>query len=159
MYLKTLSLVSIRISGETVLGKTIQELKVGDRAEITRTVTPEDVTMFAQATGDFNPVHLDEEYAKTTMFKTRIAHGLLSAGILSAVLAGELPGAGTVYLSQTLKFLAPVRLGDTVTARVEITALDLKKNRATLDTTCLNQDGTLVISGQATVMPPPPSKA
>ena len=142
-----------------MIGKTIQELKVGDRAEITRKVTPEDVTMFAQATGDFNPVHLDEEYAKTTMFKTRIAHGLLSAGILSAVLAMELPGAGTVYLSQTLKFLAPVHLGDTVTARVEVADLDPEKNRATLETTCLNQDGTVVISGQAVVMPPKAPKS
>jgi 3-hydroxybutyryl-CoA dehydratase len=145
--------------GENVPGKSIQELQVGDSAETVRTVTVEDVTMFAQATGDFNPVHLDEEYAKTTMFRTRIAHGLLSAGIVSAVLAEKLPGPGTVYISQTLKFLAPVRLGDTVTARVEITALDPEKNRATLDTSCSNQDGTVVIAGQAVVMPPRALKA
>ena len=95
-------------------------------------------------TGDLNPAHTNEEYAKTTHFKTRIAHGMLSAGLISAVLGMQLPGPGTIYTGQTLKFLAPVHIGDTITATAEIKSLDLERNRVVLTTTCTNQELSLI---------------
>ena len=136
------------------IGKTIEEIAVGDVASMARTVSDADVSLFAGVTGDINPVHLDEEYAKGTFFKGRICHGMLSAGLISAVLANKLPGIGTIYLGQNLKFMAPVRIGDTVRAEVEVTDLNVEKNIAKLRTTCTTQDGTVVIQGEATVMPP-----
>ncbi len=127
-------------------------LEVGARAEIRRTVTDADIRSFAEATGDTNPVHLDEAYAKGTVFGGRIAHGLLTAGLVSAVLANRLPGPGTVYLSQTLEFKAPVRPGDTVTAEVEV--LEVTGRRARLATRCRLADGTVVLTGEAVVRPP-----
>jgi 3-hydroxybutyryl-CoA dehydratase len=106
------------------------------------------------ATGDFNPVHLDQAYAEKTMFKGRIAHGALSIGFLSTVLGNILPGHGTIYLSQEAKFLAPVKIGDTVTAKVEVIELIPERNRAKFRTTCTNQDGKLVVDGIAWSMPP-----
>ncbi len=135
-------------------GKSIDELKIGDAAHISKTITEEDVELFARATGDFNPVHLDEAYAQKTMFKGRIAHGLLSVGLFSAILGNILPGHGTIYLSQEIKFLAPVRIGDTITATVGILELIPEKNRSKLRTSCINQDGKLVAEGTAWVMPP-----
>ena len=99
-----------------MIGKTIDEMNVGDAAEMAKTVTETDVYLFAGITGDFNPAHVNEAYAKNTFFKGRIAHGMLSAGFISAVLAMKLPGPGTIYLSQFMEFKAPVRIGDTVTA-------------------------------------------
>jgi 3-hydroxybutyryl-CoA dehydratase len=113
-----------------------------------------DIELFAKATGDFNPVHLDQAYAEKTMFKGRIAHGLFSVGLLSTVLGNILPGRGTIYLSQEAKFLAPVRIGDTITAKVEVIELNIEKNRAKFRTTCTNQDGKLVVNGIAWTMPP-----
>ena len=136
------------------IGKTIEEIAVGDVASVARTVSDADVSLFAGVTGDINPVHLDEEYAKGTFFKGRICHGMLSAGLISAALANKLPGIGTIYLGQNLKFMAPVRIGDTVRAEVEVTDLNVEKNIAKLRTTCTTQDGTVVIQGEATVMPP-----
>ncbi|HEY8369179.1 MAG TPA: MaoC family dehydratase [Thermodesulfobacteriota bacterium] len=127
-------------------------LEVGARAELTRTLTDADIRKFAEATGDTNPVHLDEAYAKGTVFGGRIAHGLLTAGLVSAVLANRLPGPGTVYLSQTLEFKAPVRPGDTVTAEVEV--LEVTGRRARLATRCRLADGTLVLAGEAVVRLP-----
>jgi len=135
-------------------GKTIDEIKVGDSAQISKTITEGDIELFARVTGDFNPVHIDQVYAEKTMFKGRIAHGLLSVGLLSNILGNILPGYGTIYLSQEVKFLAPVRIGDTITARVEVIELIPEKNRAKFRTTCVNQQGKLVVDGLAWTMPP-----
>lgn len=135
-------------------GLTIDQMSIGDSATFTKTISESDVYQFAGVTGDLNPAHINEEYAKGTVFKTRIAHGMLSAGFISAVLGTRLPGPGTIYLRQELKFLAPVRIGDTITAKVEITGLLLEKNRVTLRTTCTNQDGVLVVDGEALMSPP-----
>jgi len=135
-------------------GKSIHELKVGDSAEWSKTVTEDDIDLFAKATGDFNPVHLDQAYAEKTFFKGRIAHGVLSLGFISTVLGNIMPGHGTIYLSQEVRFLAPVRIGDTITARVEVIELIPEKNRAKFKTTCINQDGKIVVDGTAWGMPP-----
>ena len=135
-------------------GKAIDELKIGDSAQISKTITGEDIELFARATGDFNPVHLDQAYAEKTMFKGRIAHGLLSVGLFSTILGNILPGHGTIYLSQEVKFLAPVRIGDTLTAKVETIELIPEKNRVKFRTTCINQDGKIVVEGVAWTMPP-----
>ena len=137
-----------------VEGKSIDRLKVGDSAESSRTVTEHDIKLFAEATGDFNPVHLDQTYAEKTFFKGRIAHGLLSLGYISTVLGNILPGHGTIYISQEVKFLAPVRIGDIITARVEVMELTPEKNRVKFKTICLNQEGKIVLDGAACVMPP-----
>jgi 3-hydroxybutyryl-CoA dehydratase len=129
-------------------------LSVGDAAEMSKTVTDEDVRAFAELTGDRNPVHLDEGYAAGTRFGRRIAHGMLGASLISAVLANELPGRGTVYLSQTLRFTAPVFLGDTVTARVVVRAVREDKPVVTLETFCTNQRGERVVEGEAVVLAP-----
>ena len=128
-------------------------MKIGDSAQTSKIITEKDINDFAGVTGDFNPAHLDQAYAEKTMFKGRIAHGLLSVGLLSAVLGNILPGQGTIYLSQEIKFLAPVRIGDTITARVEVIELIPEKNRAKFRTICANQDGKLVVDGIAWVMP------
>jgi 3-hydroxybutyryl-CoA dehydratase len=135
-------------------GKSIHELKIGDSAQISKTITEADIELFARATGDFNPVHLDQAYAEKTMFKGRIAHGLLSVGLLSSILGNILPGHGTIYLSQEVNFLAPVRIGDTITAEVEVIELIPEKNRAKFRTTCVNLDGKIVVDGVALGMPP-----
>ena len=127
---------------------------VGQSASITKTVSETDVYLFAGITGDLNPAHTDEEYAKGTHFKTRIAHGMLSGGLISAVLGMKLPGPGTIYTGQTLKFLAPVRIGDTITATAQIKELDPAKGRVVLTTTCTNQDGVAVTTGEATALLP-----
>ena len=129
-------------------------LKVGDSAEVSKTITDEDVRAFAELTGDRNPVHLDEEYAARTRFGRRIAHGMLGASLISAVLANELPGRGTVYLSQTLRFTAPVFLGDTVTARVTVKSVREDKPVVTLETVCTNERGERVVEGEAVVLVP-----
>ncbi len=138
----------------TIEGKTVDELKVGDSAQITKIITEEMVNDFARVIGDFNPVHLDQSYAEKTPFKGRIAHGALSIGLLSQVLGNILPGPGTIYLSHEIKFLAPVRMGDTLTIRVEVVELIPEKNRAKFRTTCTNQEGTMVVDGFAWAMPP-----
>ena len=128
------------------------DIKVGDKASMAKTVTEYDVYTFAGVTGDFNPVHIDAEFAKTTMFQGRIAHGMLSAGFISAVLGTALPGKNTIYLGQELQFKAPVKIGDTVTATVEVQEKIEGKNRLILRTTVTNQDGILVTDGKATVL-------
>lgn len=137
-----------------IIGKTIEELEIGDSASMSKTVSETDVYLFAGITGDFNPAHIDAEYAKETFFKARIAHGMLSAGFISALLGTKLPGPGTIYVGQELKFLAPVMIGDTVTAKVEVVEINREKNRVTLRTTCENQDKKLVMDGKALMMPP-----
>lgn len=131
----------------------IQDLKPGMTASIAKTVTEADIILFAGISTDVNPAHLDEEYSKTTVFGGRIAHGMLSAGFISAVLANHLPGPGTIYLSQTLKFKAPVRPGDTVRATVTVKEVFTEKNRVTLDTVC-TVGGKVVIEGECLMMPP-----
>ncbi len=135
-------------------GKTIDQLSLGDAAEFSKTVSESDVYLYAGVTGDLNPAHLNEEYAKNTRFKTRIAHGMLTAGFISAVLGTKLPGPGSIYLEQKLKFLAPVRIGDTVTARCEVVEIIREKNRVVIKTTCHNQDGVQLVDGKALAMPP-----
>jgi 3-hydroxybutyryl-CoA dehydratase len=137
-----------------MVGKTIEEINLGDSAEFSKTVSEADIYLYAGVTGDFNPAHINEAYAKQTFFKGRIAHGMLSAGFISAVIANRLPGPGTIYIRQELNFLAPVRIGDTVTARVEVVERILDKNRLLLKTTCIVADGTVVVDGQALVSPP-----
>ena len=110
--------------------------------------------IYAGITGDLNPAHINQVEAEKTMFKGRIAHGMLTAGLISAVLGMQLPGPGTIYLAQELKFLAPVKIGDTVKAQVEVIEIIEEKKRVKLRTTCTNQEGTLVLDGVATVMPP-----
>jgi len=135
-------------------GKTIEEIRVGDAAAFSKTIGESDVYLFAGITGDLNPAHVDQPAAEQTVFEGRIAHGMLSAGLISAVLGMQLPGPGTIYMSQSLRFKAPVRIGDTVTARVEVTELIAEKNRVRLATTCTIQDGTRVLEGEALVMAP-----
>ena len=137
-------------------GKTIGEIEVRDSAEFSKTVAESDIYLYAGVSGDFNPAHTNEEYAKKTFFKTRIAHGMLSASFISTVIAMKLPGPGTIYLDQTLKFLAPVRIGDTITARAEVIEIMNEKNKVRLATTCVNQDGITVLEGEAVVSPPKP---
>ena len=141
-----------------MIGKTIQELSVGDSGQVQKTISETDVYLYAGITGDLNPAHLNEEYAKNTFFKTRIAHGMLTAGLISAVLGNKLPGPGTIYLYQSVNFLAPVRFGDTITAIAEVAEIDSEKNRVRFKTTCTNQDGTLVLDGEAMVSPPKSAK-
>ena len=141
-----------------MIGKTMEELNVGDTAEIQKTISETDVYLYAGITGDMNPAHLNAEYARGTFFKTRIAHGMLVAGLISTILGNKLPGPGTIYTHQSVEFLAPVRFGDTITARAEVVELDAEKNRARLKTTCVNQEGTLVLDGQALVSPPKSKK-
>lgn len=128
--------------------------KVGDTAEITRTIEQADIQAFADVTGDHNPVHLDEAFAQTTRFGRRIAHGMLTASLISSLLANKLPGAGSVYLGQTLQFVAPVFPGDEVTARVTVKEVRDDKPILKLETLCLNQRGDIVIRGEATVLLP-----
>ncbi len=129
-------------------------LKIGDSASRTKTITDADVQDFARATGDTNPVHLDDTYAAGTRFGRRIAHGMLTGSLISAVLGNDLPGHGAIYLGQEFKFRAPVYLGDTVTATVEVVAYREDKRIATLKTSCTNQDGVVVIEGEAVVIAP-----
>jgi 3-hydroxybutyryl-CoA dehydratase len=135
-------------------GKTIEQIKVGDTAEFSKTVSESDVYLYAGITGDLNPAHINETYAKNTFFKTRIAHGMLTAGFISRILGMQLPGPGTIYMRQSLTFLAPVRFGDTITALVEVIDVSAEKNRVRLKTTCTNQEGTVVLDGEAMVSPP-----
>ena len=134
--------------------KTYSELQIGDSATFTKTVSETDIYLFAGITGDMNPAHVDAISAANGMFKQRIAHGMLSASFISTVLAMQLPGPGTIYAGQNLQFRAPVLIGDTVTARVECTEKIEARGWAKFKTTVTNQDGKLVVDGEATVIPP-----
>lgn len=133
---------------------TIQEMELGSNASMSKTISESDVYLFAGITGDHNPAHINEAASSQTPFGGRIAHGILSAGLISAVLAMKLPGPGTIYLGQELRFTKPVRFGDTVTATCTVSDLTPEKNIAKLETICTNQKGEVVIKGMATVMPP-----
>ena len=136
-----------------MIGKTIAELARGDRAEIRRVVEEDDIAAFVEAVGDHNPVHSDPAYAATTPFKAPIAPGIFTAGLISAVIGTELPGPGAIYLSQSLKFVKPVKAGDVITARAEIVEMLAERNRIRLQTVCVNQRGEEVLSGEAWIMP------
>lgn len=129
-----------------------EDIHVGDKASLTKTISEYDVYAFAGVTGDFNPVHVNAEFAKNSLFKQRIAHGMISAGLISAVLGTELPGIDTIYMNQELSFLAPVLYGDTLTATVECIEKDDKKHRIIFRTTVTNQNDKLVTDGKARVM-------
>ncbi len=137
-----------------MIGKTIDELTVGDTAKFSKTISESDVYLFAGVTGDLNPAHVNEDYAKSTFFKTRIAHGMLSASFISTVIGTMLPGPGTIYMRQEVSFLAPVKIGDTVTAIVEIAEIMADKKRVRLKTYCINQKNKTVVDGEAIVSPP-----
>ena len=131
----------------------INEMSIGQSEEILRTVTEGDLYIYAGVTGDYNPVHLDEEFAAKSIFGERIAHGMLTAGFISAVLGTRLPGVGVMYLSQEMKFRAPVKIGDTIRTVVTVSEINSEKNRVTLKTECFNQEGTLVVDGLAIMRP------
>ncbi|WP_319824719.1 MaoC family dehydratase [Thalassovita sp.] len=131
----------------------IEDIEMGMMRYVRKVVTDEDIEMFAKVSTDHNPVHLDDSYAQDTIFEGRIAHGMLTAGLVSAVIGEQLPGHGTIYMGQTLKFLAPVRPGDTVTAEVEVIGIDIAKRRVQLDCRCM-VDGKKVLVGEATVLAP-----
>ena len=134
-------------------GLYFDELTLGQSAEMRRVVGAADIAAFAEVSGDNNPVHLDDAYARTTPFGERIAHGMLSGAYISAVIGTQLPGPGTIYLSQTMRFRRPVRIGDEVTARVTIKAMDSAKGHVTLDTVC-EVNGKAVVDGEALIIAP-----
>jgi acyl dehydratase len=136
-----------------MIGKTIVELAPGDHATLTRVIEQDDIASFIDAVGDYNPVHSDPAYAATTPFKQPIAPGIYTAGLISAVIGTQLPGPGAIYLSQSLKFVKPVKAGDTITARAEVIEVMGDRNRIRLQTVCTNQHGEEVLSGEAWVMP------
>ena len=136
-----------------MLGKTIDEIKVGDSAEFAKTISEADIYLFAGVTGDLNPFHVNEEYSKKTFFKGRIAHGMLLAGFISTVVGCKLPGPGAIYVKQELKFMAPARIGDTITAKGTVIEVMTEKNRVIMQTTCTNQNGEVVLDGQAMLSP------
>ena len=133
---------------------TLAQLSVGQTYKKSFAITTDLIEGFAKVTGDYNPIHLDEDYAKQTVFKKRVAQGMLGAGLLSGVMGCEFPGTGTIYLSQTLKFLKPVFVDDEITLRLEILEIISEKNRVRLETAFSNQEGEAVISGEALVMLP-----
>ena len=124
---------------------------IGLRASRSRTITEDDIDLFAHVSTDKNPIHIDERYAALTPFGGRVAHGIMVASMISAVLGNDLPGHGSIYLGQTLKFLAPVHIGDTITVTVEVISLREDKHIVTLRTDCTNQEGALVLTGEATI--------
>jgi len=139
---------------ENMKGKTIAQLKIGDFETYERTVTEADVVMFGGVSGDLNPAHFNEKYAKETMFKGRVVHGMLTASYFSTILGTLLPGPGTIYLGQDLKFTKPVRVQDTIKAVATVTEINLEKNIVKLETIATNENGDVVVLGTATVMPP-----
>ena len=134
-------------------GKRISEIHLGDKASFTKQITESDVQNFAKLSGDMNLIHLDQEYARQTLFKERIAHGMLTASTISAVLGNQLPGPGSVLLSQSFRYIAPVKLGDFVRAEVEVIEIITEKNHVRLKTVCYNQNNNIVIDGEALVFP------
>lgn len=129
--------------------KSINDFYLGQTAELTRCYTKDEVEQFANMSGDYNPIHLDTEYAKQTRFGSRLVHGFLSGSLISAVLGTVLPGEGSIYMSQKMDFLRPVFIGDTITAKVVVSAIDKEKKQITLNTICVNQNGKIVIDGSA----------
>ena len=129
-----------------------EDLRIGMFEEVVKTITEADIVNYAGLSLDINPIHLNNEYAKDSIFKERIAHGMLTSGLISAVLGTKLPGEGSIYLSQTLKFISPVKIGDTITAKAEIIDINPEKKIITIKTTCINQNKNIVIDGEAKVL-------
>ena len=127
------------------------DISLGQSVDVVHTITEEDIQVFGDLSGDYNPLHFNNEWAAKTMFKGRIAHGLLTASFISTAIGMKLPGPGTIYLGQKMNFKRPVRIGDTITARVEVIDKNDEKQRVTLSTTCINQDGKVVLDGEALV--------
>lgn len=145
---------SLDPSQDTVSNHPYEALTIGQTAQYSKRIEEQDILQFAAVSGDVNPVHLDAEFAATTQFGQRIAHGMLSGAVISAALAMELPGPGSVYLGQTLKFRRPVMLGDTITVTLEVTEKNDRRRFVTLDCTVTNQSGDVVVTGEAQVMAP-----
>jgi 3-hydroxybutyryl-CoA dehydratase len=139
---------------ETITNRTYDELAVGDSCERTHQINEQDLQLFAAVSGDHNPLHLDAEYAATTQFKGRIAHGMYSGALISAALAMELPGPGTIYMGQNIAFKRPIKIGDTITVKLTVKEKLEKKGMLVIDTTLTNQDGKAVVTGEATVIAP-----
>lgn len=137
-----------------MIGKTIDKIKIGDEAFQVKTITEHDVELFGEITNDYNPAHFDSDYAKGTIFKKRISHGMLVGSLFSKVFGMDLPGKGSIYLTQSLRFRRPVYLGDQITATVIVKEVDLMKNRVTFDCIATNQNDVVVIVGEALIMPP-----
>lgn len=135
-----------------LVNKAYEDIAIGDKASLSKVITDDDIQKFADVSMDRNPIHLDEEFAANSMFKKRIAHGVISAGLISAVIGTKLPGINTIYMGQTLKFVAPVFIGDELTAEVEVTKKRDDKHIITLQTTVKNQDGKDVTTGEAVVL-------
>lgn len=142
-------------SGDRKLGKTIDQLSVGDRGTCVKTVTDQDIYLYMGITGDFNPIYVDSEYASRTRFREPIVPGILLAGFIVAGISTELPGKGTITVSQHFNFVAPVRRGDVITTEIEVLEIRERENRVVLRTTARNQSGELVVTGKSEVMPPP----
>ena len=137
-----------------LIGKTVEEMQIGEKATFAKTISETDVYNFAGVTGDMNPVHVNQPYVENTFFKSRIAHGILISSLLPNVLGTKLPGPGTLYKRQELKFLKPVYIGDTIEASVEIVEIDKENNEVKVKTSCINQNGVIVVEGFAWVLPP-----
>ena len=146
--------MSLTASADRIENRTFDELKVGDTASISRTLTQKDIELFAIMSGDVNPAHVDEEFAKSDMFHKIIAHGMWGGALISTVLGTQLPGPGAIYLAQSLRFRRPVGLGDTILVTVKVSEKDEEKHRVTLDCQAVNQRGEVVISGTAEVIAP-----
>jgi len=141
-----------------IIGKSVDELNLGDKASHKKIITEKDIKKFGEITGDYNPAHFDDEYAKKTIFKKRIAHGMLVGSLFSKLLGLELPGPGSIYISQTLKFKRPVYFGDEIRAEVKIIELNKERNRVTFECVACNQNNEEVVVGEAVLMPPKKEK-
>lgn len=141
-----------------MIGKTIDLIKIGDTASQVKTIKERDIELFGEITNDYNPAHFDSEYAKGTMFKKRISHGMLVGSLFSKVFGIDLPGRGSIYLSQSLRFRRPVYFEDVITASVKVTSIDLAKNRVKFECTATNQNDEVVVLGEAEIMPPVKTK-
>ena len=137
-----------------MIGKSITELKIGDTVSHKKIITQKDIKMFGEITGDYNPAHFDEEYASKTIFKKRISHGMLIGSLFSKLLGMELPGPGSIYISQTLRFRRPVYFGDEIKAEVKVIELNTEKNRVKFECIAYNQNNEKVVIGEAELMPP-----
>lgn len=137
-----------------MIGKTIELIDVGDSAFQEKVITENDIKLFGEVTNDYNPAHFDSEYAKGTIFKKRISHGMLIGSLFSKVFGMDLPGNGSIYLSQSLRFRRPVYFDDVITATVTVTEIDLEKNRVKFDCVATNQNDVVVVIGEALIMPP-----
>ncbi|HZK60747.1 MAG TPA: MaoC family dehydratase [Anaerovoracaceae bacterium] len=147
-------MILMESKGKVMEGKKIKDIKIGDSGEFEKTITESDVYLFSGITGDFNPIHINSVEASKTIFKGRLVHGILTSGLISTALGTRLPGVGTIYLSQDLKFMKPVYINDTIKATVEVKKILREKNIVIFRTICTNQHGDIVLEGQATVMPP-----